>query len=143
MEQRARGCYPPVVVSRPTVLDTPAEMEAIFRSLPARLRPDKAEGWAGVFHFVLRGDEKPEWTVTVEDGVCRVDEGLHGEPSCTVSMPAKTFIGIETGKKNPMVAFLKGRIRVTNVGKMRRYDKAFFKLYDVPESESESEPEPK
>ncbi len=115
------------------MLDTPADVEAILRSLPARLRPEKAEGWEGIFHFVLRGGDKPDWTVIVEDGACRVEEGLHGEPTCTVRMPAKTFIGIETGTKNPMAAFLKGRIRVTNVGKMRRYDKAFFKLYDVPQ----------
>lgn len=119
-------------MSRPTVLDTPAEVEAIMRSLPARLRPEKVEGWGGIFHFVLRGDDKPEWTIYVEDGRCWVEEGLHGEPACVVAMPSKTFVKIETGKRNPMVAFLKGRIKVTNVGQMRRYDKAFYKLYDVP-----------
>ncbi|MEX1369169.1 MAG: SCP2 sterol-binding domain-containing protein [Nannocystaceae bacterium] len=119
-------------MTRPTVLDTPAEVEAILRSLPARLRPERVEGWGGVFHFVLRGDDKPEWSIVIEDGACRVEEGLHGDPACVVSMPAKTFIGIETGKKKPMVAFLKGRIKVTNVGQMRRYDRAFYKLYDLP-----------
>lgn len=119
-------------MTRPTVLDTPAEVEAIIRSLPARLRPDRLDGLGSVFHFVLRGDDKPQWTIYVEDGQCRVEEGLHGEPACVVSMPAKTFVKIETGKRNPMVAFLKGRIKVTNVGQMRRYDKAFYKLYDVP-----------
>lgn len=119
-------------MTRPTVLDTPAEVEAIVRSLPARLRPEKVEGWGGTFHLVLAGDAKPEWTVTIEDGACRVEEGLHGEPACVLAMPAKTYVGVETGKKNPMVAFLKGRIKITNVGQMRRYDKAFWKLYDVP-----------
>lgn len=120
-------------MTRPTVHDTPAEVEAIVRSLPARLRLEKLEeGWSGIFHLVLAGDEKPEWTVTIEGGACRVEEGLHGEPSCVLSMPAKTYVDVETGKKNPMVAFLKGRIKISNVGQMRRYDKAFWKLYDVP-----------
>jgi len=115
------------------VLDTPAEVEAIIRSLPGRLRLDRVEDWGGVFHFVLHNDEKPEWTIFIEDGTCRVQEGLLGDPACVVSMSAKTFIGIETGKKKPMIAFLKGRIRVTNVGQMRRYDRAFYKLFDLPE----------
>lgn len=119
-------------MTRPTVLDTPAEVEAIVRSLPARLRPERVEGWGGRFHLVLAGDDKPEWTVTIEDGACAVEEGLHGEPACVLSMPAKTYVAVETGKKNPMVAFLKGRIKITNVGQLRRYDRAFFKLYDVP-----------
>lgn len=132
-------------VTRPTVHDTPAEVEAIVRSLPLRLRADKVEGYAGRFHLVLAGDDKPEWTVTIADGACQVEEGLHGEPSCVLSMPAKTYVGVETGAKNPMVAFLKGRIKITNVGQMRRYDKAFYKLYDVPKPPSEAaggEPEP-
>lgn len=131
MERGSDGCYGPHVVTRPTVLDTPADVESIVRSLPARLRPEKVEGYAGVFHLALRGAEKPEWTVHIEGGACTVSEGLHGEPSCVLSMPAKTYVGVETGKKNPMVAFLKGRIKITNVGQMRRYDKAFYKLYDT------------
>lgn len=119
---------------RPTVLDTPPEVEAIVCSLPARLRPERVEGWEGRFHLVLTGDAKPEWTVVIEDGTCTVREGLHGEPSCVLTMPAKTYVGVETGKKNPMVAFLKGRIKITNVGQMRRYDRAFYKLYDLPKA---------
>lgn len=129
-------------MTRPTVHDTPAEVEAIVRSLPARLRPEKLDdGWGGRFHLVLAGDDKPEWTVTIEGHTCRVEEGLHGEPACVLSMPAKTYVDVETGKKNPMVAFLKGRIKISNVGQLRRYDRAFWKLYDVPKEEAAS-PEP-
>lgn len=123
-------------VTRPTVLDTPAEVEAIVRSLPARLRPERVEDWQGRFHLVLTGDAKPEWTVTIANGRCEVVEGLHGEPSCVLTMPAKTYVGVETGKKNPMAAFLKGRVKFTNVGQLRRYDRAFYKLYDVPTAEA-------
>lgn len=138
MERGGAGCYRPAAVTRPTVHDTPAEVEAIVRSLPLRLRADKVEGYVGRFHLVLEGDDKPEWTVTIADGACQVEEGLHGEPSCVLAMPAKTYVGVETGAKNPMVAFLKGRIKITNVGQMRRYDKAFYKLYDVPKAAKEA-----
>ncbi len=140
MECGRGGCYLRPAVTRPTVLDTPAEVEAIVRSLPARLRADRVEGWGGRFHLVLEGDATPEWTVTIEEGTCAVEPGLHGEPSCVLSMTAKTYVGVETGKKNPMVAFLKGRIKITNVGQMRRYDRAFYKLYDLPKDDESPEP---
>jgi putative sterol carrier protein len=117
-------------MSRPTVDDTPAEVEAIMRTLPARFRPDRVPEFAGHFHFEIAGAEKPAWTVIIDGGECRVEEGLLGEPACVVRMSEKTYVGIETGKKNPMIAFVKGRIKVTSVGHMRRYDRAFWKLYD-------------
>jgi putative sterol carrier protein len=117
---------------RPSMADTPAEVEAIFRSLPARLRPDRIEEFSGVFHFDIAGAEKPRWTVAIREGACDVTEGLQGEPVCTVQMSEKTFIGVETGARNPVFAFVKGKIKVTNVGQMRRYDRAFFKFHDVP-----------
>lgn len=101
-----------------------------MRSLPARFRPERAAELTGHFHFELEGAEKPAWTVIIDAGECRVEEGLQGEPACVVRMSGKTFVGIETGEKSPMMAFVKGRIRVTNVGQMRRYDRAFWKLYD-------------
>ena len=119
-------------MERPTIENTPAEVEAIMRSLPARFRPDRAGDFAGSFHFDIEGAPKPQWTVIIEDGECRVEEGLVGEPACVVRMNEKTYVGIETGTKSPMIAFVKGRIKVTNVGHMRRYDRVFWKLYDVP-----------
>ena len=115
--------------------DTPSEVDAIFRSLPARLRVDRVEGYRGVFQFDIRESSTPHWTVTIEGGACVVEPGLLGEPTCTVAMDEATFLSIETGRQNPMLAFVKGRIRVTNVGQMRRYDRAFFRFHDAPEPE--------
>lgn len=111
--------------------NTPAEVEAIFRSLPPRLRPERLDGWGGTVHFVIVGADKPEWTIVIADGAVQVDEGLHGEPACVVKMGEKTFLAIEMGKKKAIVAFVKGKIRVTNVGAMRKYDRAFWKLYET------------
>lgn len=113
--------------------DTPAEVGAIFRSLPARLRADRVEGYRGVFHFDIRESATPHWTVTIDEGACTVGPELLGDPTCTVTMNEATFLSIETGQQNPMLAFVKGRIRVTNVGQMRRYDRAFFRFHEVPD----------
>lgn len=112
--------------------DTPAEVEAIFRCLPARLRHDRVKDYRGVFHFDIRESATPHWTVVIEAGACHVEPGLVGEPTCNITMDERTFLGIETGKLNAVFAFVKGRIKVTNVGQMRRYDRAFFRFHDVP-----------
>ncbi len=113
--------------------DTPAEVDAIFQTLPTRLRVDRVVEYRGVFHFDIRESTTPHWTVTIEDGQCSVSAGLLGTPTCTVTMDEATYLAIETGRQNPMMAFVKGRIRVSNVGQMRRYDRAFFRFHEVPD----------
>jgi hypothetical protein len=115
--------------------DTPAEVEAIFRSLPARLRPDRVEGYRGTFHFDIQGAAKPHWTVDIENQQCTVQEGLLGTPSCVVTMDEETFLKVETAQQRPIMAFVKGRIKITNVGQMRRYDRAFWHFHDVPKDD--------
>lgn len=97
----------------------------LFRSLPTRLRPERAEGWTATFHFVLKGGEPPHWTVCVTKGTCTVVEGLEGEADCVVRMRAATYLGIERGEINAQTAFLTGRVKVSNLVQMMRYIKAF------------------
>ena len=120
-------------MTRPSMRDTPAEVAAIFHSLPARLRSDRVDGYRGVFHFEIRESATPHWTVTIDGGACTVGETFEGEPTCTITMSEDTFLSVETGRQNATIAFVKGRIRVTNVGQMRKYDRAFFRFHDVPD----------
>lgn len=123
-------------VPRPSMRDTPAEVESILRSLPGRFRPEHVDADdAGTYHFVIAGAEKLHWTICIAVGSCTVEEGLMGEPVCTVSMSEEVFIAIETGRCNPVTEFLQGKIKVTNVGRMRRYERAFYRFSDVPESD--------
>ncbi len=119
-------------MTRPSKADTPHEVEAIMRSLPQRFRPGSLNGWSGTFHWDIRGADAPAWTVRISDEVCEVVTGFEGEPDCMVRVGAKTFVAIEVGERNPVFAFAKGKIKISNVGNLRRYDKAFFKFQDVP-----------
>lgn len=119
-------------MTRPSKADTPHEVGAIMRTLPQRFRPDRMKGWSGTFHWDIRGADEPEWTVRISEEGCDVQLGLQGEPDCIVRIGAKTFVAIEVGERSPMMAFAKGKIKINNVGNMRRYDRAFFKFHDVP-----------
>jgi putative sterol carrier protein len=104
---------------------TPATVAELISSLPARLRAERSADWTATFHFCLKGDRHPEWTVNVDDGRCQVCEGLHGSPDCVVRMKAETYIGIESGTVNPQVAFMTGRAKVSDLAQMMRYIKSF------------------
>lgn len=108
--------------------DGPWTVDRIALSLPSRLRADKVEGWKSTFHYRLKGSERPDWTVRIENGACAVEEGLAGTPDCIVEMKEETFLAIETGKMNPQTAFLMGRVRVTNISEMMQFIKAFRPL---------------
>lgn len=111
--------------------NTEATVEAIFRSLPARFRGLAEDEFRGVFHWVIEGADHPEWTVTIEGGRCHVALGLVGGADCVTSMTEDVFLGVETGARSPVSAYMKGRIRVSNVGKLRRYEQYFFKFHDA------------
>ncbi len=103
----------------------PDTVEGLLNSLPRRFRPEKADGWEGVLHFRLKGASSPEWTVRISNGACLVEEGHHGQASCLVEMREDTYLGIESGRVNPQVAFMMGKVKVSNIGELMRFAKAF------------------
>ncbi len=121
----AKGAEPPPAGEAPEV---PRTVEGLFASLAERFRPDKVEGWSAVFHYRLADCDHPLWTVEIADGRMNVSEGLKGEPDCLVEMSAQTYLGIETGTINPQVAFMSGQVKVSDLGQMMNYLKAFKPL---------------
>ncbi len=105
--------------------ETPTSVEELIRLLPGRLRAERADGARGAYHFKIKGAEREAWTVHVEDGACRVAEGHEGVAACTVTTKERTLLGILDGKVNPQTAFLTGRIRVSDLGRMIAFLKAF------------------
>ncbi|MGC8762891.1 MAG: acyl-CoA dehydrogenase family protein [Acidobacteriota bacterium] len=118
----------PTPPASPSASQGPLTVEAIARSLPGRFLAEKAEGWKSVFHYRIKGAEKPEWTVKIDGGACTVEEGHQGSPDCVVEMKEDTFLAVETGKMNPQTAFLMGRVRVSNLTEMMRFIKLFRPL---------------
>jgi putative sterol carrier protein len=103
----------------------PSTVSDLISSLPSRFRSERAADWTATFHFKLKGDPHPHWTVSLSDGRCQVREGFHGVPSCIVRMKAETYIGIESGSVNPQAAFMTGRVKVSDLAQMMRYIKSF------------------
>jgi len=97
----------------------------LFFSLPRRFKPEKAGSFSGVFHFDLTGAGGGQFTVSIENGTCAVQEGLTGKPDCTIKTAAQTHLDIEQGKANPQWAYLTGKVKVSNIAAMTQYIKLF------------------
>jgi crotonobetainyl-CoA:carnitine CoA-transferase CaiB-like acyl-CoA transferase/putative sterol carrier protein len=100
----------------------------ILDSIPVRFRPEKALGYHAVFHFDITGDETVQYTVDIADGNCQLKQGLLGQPDCVIAAKAQTYIDIETGKANPQVALMMGKVKVSNIAAMMQFAKCFRKF---------------
>lgn len=101
----------------------------IISSLPKRFRADKVdEDLDIVFHFEIAGDDGGEFTVNIKDKTCTVEEGLVGEAKCTVKANDKIYADVELGKTNAQMAFMMGKIKVSNLNAMLKFVDCFERV---------------
>jgi putative sterol carrier protein len=93
--------------------------------LPAKVNPVALEGQQSIFHFEISGEEGGDFTVEVKDGDLKVYETLQGDPACVVQVKDQNLISIVSGKLNPMMAMMTGKIKVSNTGEMIKFAKIF------------------
>lgn len=88
------------------------EVADFFAALPARAaeQADKTRGLHDTYLFDVTG--VGAWTVTVDDGTVRVDEGDTGTSSCQITTDEQTFLGIASGQSSAAAAFMRGKIKV-------------------------------
>lgn len=94
----------------------------IIYSLPDRFKKDKvAKDFKVIFHFEIKGERGGDFTVTIENGKCTVEDGLHGNPKCVVKTKDETYEKLEYGKTNPQTAFMFGKVKVSNINAMLKF----------------------
>ena len=89
-----------------------ATVAELFEKMPGQFQADKAAGMNAVILFDLSGDGGGQWSVTIADGICTVVEGAADSPKSTVRMDAGDYHDMITGKLNPMMAFMSGKVKV-------------------------------
>ena len=90
-------------------MTTPAD---IFANITERLNVDAAKGLDLTVAFNLTGDDGGQWAVKVADGACKVVEGEVDSPTATIKMDANDYVDMTSGKLNPMMAFMSGKVKV-------------------------------
>ena len=101
-------------------------LEQIMKDLPSRFMPERFEADDPLtVHLFFDGEEGPRYSVSIDFESCQVKEGIHGNPSCEVRTASQTYIDIETGKINANMAFLMGKIKLSDVNVMLAFVKCF------------------
>lgn len=96
-----------------------------IQTLGSKVNPDAIAGHNTVFHFDIEGDSGGQKTVQVIDGKLEVLDGLVGEAKCAVKVKGDTLMKIVKGDENAMMAFMMGKIKVSNPGELMKYSKIF------------------
>ena len=91
-------------------MTTPAD---IFARTAENLIPEKAGDMNAAVTFDLSGDEGGQWTVKIANGTCTVEDGVADEADATISMTGSDYVDMMTGKLNPMMAFMGGKVKVS------------------------------
>ncbi|MEL6636820.1 MAG: SCP2 sterol-binding domain-containing protein [Bacteroidota bacterium] len=99
--------------------------QEFITSLPSKVDSATLEGLETTFHFDISGAGGGQYTVQVANGAIDVGEGMNGEAKCKVTTSADTLVGLVTGKVNPMMAVLGGKVKISNQGEMMKYAKIF------------------
>lgn len=84
----------------------------IFSSMAGNFNAEKAGDLDASVVFDLSGDEGGAWTVSIANGACDIQEGASDTPTATIKMAAADYEDMTSGKLNPMMAFMSGKIKV-------------------------------
>jgi len=74
------------------------------------------------------GNNGGKFTVMIQDGKCKVLNGLSGEAQCLVETDAQVYEAIEMGKTNPQEALMTGKIKISNPMEMMKFSTLFSRM---------------
>ncbi len=80
--------------------------------MPDRFNAAAASGVNATYQFDLTGDGGGTWNVKVGDGACEVNEGAADSANITITMAASDYLDMITGKLNPQMAFMGGKLKI-------------------------------
>jgi NAD(P)-dependent dehydrogenase (short-subunit alcohol dehydrogenase family)/acyl dehydratase/putative sterol carrier protein len=93
--------------------------------------PEKAGDFAATIHFAINGG--PDKTIICGEGKARSEDGLIGNPDCTIKTDADTITGILTQTVDAQKAFMKGKITADNMSVLMKFAMYFkFEPADGP-----------
>ena len=92
-------------------MPTPDE---IFTEINNRLQadPSKAANNNAAYQFDLTGDSGGQYHIVFKDGKGDAGSGAVENPNITISMAASDMVDMVTGKLDPTMAFMSGKIKI-------------------------------
>ncbi len=91
-------------------------------------RPEVAEGVNAVIQYRLTGEEAGDYIVDINEGKCKVSEGISETPSMTLTADAHDFADVLLGKANGMTYFMTGKLILSGDLNLAMKLTSFFKM---------------
>ena len=92
----------------------PSGIAEIMRRLPVAFALDGSAGSDAIVHFKLTGEQAGEWNAVIQDGKCKVAQGLpRSRPTITMAADTRDLVDIVNGSMDAMSAFMAGKIKIT------------------------------
>lgn len=93
---------------------TKPESEKLFVSLDKFLKamPDNGKPKSGVFQFIVKGEDKSEWTVDISVYPGKAVKGKAENPDATFTIEEEHLLKIASGKLDVQTAFIQGRLKI-------------------------------
>ena len=92
------------------MMEAKTPKEFFEKALPARFKPDKAEGIDVTAQLNLTGSDGGDWVVVIKDQKLQVTEGIQLSPVLTLKIAVGDFMNIVNGKLSAEKAFFTGKI---------------------------------
>ena len=98
-------------------------VKQFFAELESKVDPAKTAGMNNSYVFDVDG--AGQWTVRVNDGQVKVNEGVE-QADVTISASADTFERIAKGQQNPTTAYMTGKLKIKgDMGAAMKLQKLF------------------
>lgn len=85
------------------------QVEELLAKMPEKFNADAAEGLDAVFQFDV--EDGDNFHLAVKDNAMEITKGDHPEPEVKLMMSSETFVGMMTGEKDGMAAFMAGELK--------------------------------
>lgn len=95
-------------------------------SLYHYFQPQKAKDMNAVIQVNVKGDEKFEGFITIKDGECTYNNGVHDDPNVTIFVESNVWEDILDGRYSTQKAFMIGQLKVRgNFILLSKFDQLF------------------
>jgi hypothetical protein len=113
----------------------------MFGTLEKRFQPKAAEGLRMTVAYDIGGSEGGQWTAAIQEGTCKVAEGLSSEPTLKLSLKARDWVDLMLGRVDAMTLLSTARAKFDGDLQVAMKLGEIFAKYTPPGEEVKEEQE--
>ena len=87
-------------------------VQVVFDQMADLFQAEAAAGVNVTFQFSISGPGGGDWYVTVKEGTCSVESGVHSKPTTTLKMSDEDFLKYVGGQLPSMQAYTTGKLKI-------------------------------